>query len=113
MQFITTLWRVVSRAGSWAVKNPEKAMNAVQQLGSLQSGKKYEPSNHADRILVAEQRLNQLQEKLEKQDKKLDALCRQMQAMEQKVRKLKIWLTVIGIALALAVAAIAVFAFAP
>ena len=111
MQFITTLWRVVSRAGAWAARNPERAMHAVQQMGNFCSGKKYEPSNHADRILVAEQRVNQLQEKLEKQEKKLDALYRQTQAMDKQIRKLRIWLTVTGIALAVAMVAIALFVF--
>lgn len=111
MGIIDTILTTLKNAGAWAAKNPEKAMQAVYQVESLCSGKSYEPSNQADRILVAEQRLNQLNEKTEKTDRRLDALYGEVQAMGKQVRKLRIWLTVTGVALALALGAIAVFAF--
>ena len=111
MGLIETVVTVLKRTGAWAAKNPERAMVAVQKIESLYSGKKFEPNNHGDRILVLEQRVNQLSEKIEKQNKKMDVLYREVQAKDQKIRKLQIWLTITGITLTLAVVAIGVFAF--
>ena len=105
MSLLDTLLATMKKVSAWATKNPEKAMDAVQKVECLYTGKKYEPNYQADRMLVLEQRLNQLQEKTEKQGKKLDALLLQMQAMDERIRKLKTWLTVTGIALAVAVVA--------
>ena len=110
MELLETIVSTLKKAGIWAVQNPGRAINAVQQVESLCSGKKYEPSTQADRILVLEQRVRQLHEKTEKQDKKIDALQHQIRVMEQTVRKLRIWLTVSGVALAVAVVAVAVVA---
>lgn len=111
MGLFNTVAGVLKRAGAWAFQNPERAMAIMQHMEGMQTGSKYASNHHSDRILVAEQRVNQLQEKLEKQDKKLDALYRQTQAMDKQIRKLRIWLTVTGIALTLALVVIALFVF--
>ena len=115
MGLIDTIANTLKKAGTWAAKNSAKAMDTVQKVESLCFGKAYAPNDQADRVLVAEQRVNQLQEKTEKLDKKLDqktaALDTRVQAMEKQLRTLKIWLTVISVTLALAIAAVAIFAF--
>lgn len=115
MGLINTVVGTLRKVGTWAVRNPERAMAAVQKLEGMYTGKHYEPNNHGDRILVVEQRVNQLNEKTEKLDKKVDAktaaLQAEMEKMALQLRTLKIWLAVTGIALTLAVAAIGIFAF--